>query len=117
MKSCGTVALKLPPEPPRAEPVPLEVMRARQLDWGVLVDAYLVQAARVGRRYAAVVYFDHSGAATNGSTIATPPVQEIASIEGFRLLQTLDRSDHYVIVSTLSEAKREVNNLDNHADL
>ena len=82
--------------------MPPEVMRAQAVEWGVLVDAYLVQGARVGNRFAAVAYADHSGNIADGMTIATGPVQLIRSIAGFKLLQTLDQADHYVLVSELA---------------
>lgn len=78
--------------------MPREVVQAMAQDWGVFVDAYLVDAARVGDRYAAIAYFEQPGS-PNGSTVATPPVREVLTREGFKLLQTIDAHDHYVIVS------------------
>ncbi|RMP83684.1 hypothetical protein ALQ15_200135 [Pseudomonas syringae pv. actinidiae] len=77
---------------------PSEVAQAKSQEWGVFVDAYLVDAARVGNRYAATVYCDQSGS-PDGATVATPPVREISKKGGFALLQTIDAQDHYVIAS------------------
>jgi hypothetical protein len=78
--------------------LPSEVTDARAQEWGFFVDAYLADAARVGDRYAAIVYFDRSGT-PDGATVVTPPVREISKKAGFVLLQTIDARDHYVIVS------------------
>ncbi|WP_154807167.1 hypothetical protein [Pseudomonas syringae] len=37
---------------------PASIARASAVEWGVIVDAYLTEAARVGDRYAALVYDD-----------------------------------------------------------
>lgn len=102
LKPCAVKTFYLSEKILKDEPVPSEVVRAQKVDWGVLVDAYLMQAARVGNRFAAVVYADHSGTIANGTTIATTAVRVISSISGFKLLQTLDQADHYVVVSELS---------------
>ena len=68
-------------------------------DWGVLVDAYLCNAARVGDRFAATVFCDRSGTVPDGVTVATQPVRQIAVRGDFKLLQTLDGADHYVVVT------------------
>ncbi|KPZ23569.1 hypothetical protein ALP57_03163 [Pseudomonas coronafaciens pv. oryzae] len=69
------------------------------LDWGVYIDAYLLDAARVGNRYAAIAFCDQSGASCDGMTVATPPVRHVATQEAFKLLQTLDGADNYVLVT------------------
>jgi len=58
----------------QSQEVPGAVIRARAMDWGVTIDAYLYGAARVGERYAAIVYGDKSGASLDGMTVATPPL-------------------------------------------
>lgn len=87
--------------PTKQIPLPNEVRRAQKVNWGVLVDAYLMQAAPVGNRFAAVAYADQSGRIADGTTVATAPVRSIAIRGGFQLLQTLDASDHYVLVTEL----------------
>lgn len=104
--------LKRKTEPPQAftnnapalacpSPLPQEVERAMSYDWGVVVDAYLMDAGRVGDRYAATVFSDRSGRAQDGMTVATPAVELVSTQGGFRLLRALAASDHYVIVSEL----------------
>jgi len=83
------------------ECLPIEVSRAQQVNWGVFVDAYLVNAAKIGNRFAAEAYGDRSGLIVDGTTVATAPVRSIACVNGFRLLQTLDAGDHYVLVTEL----------------
>lgn len=82
--------------------LPAEVERAMTYDWGVLVDAYLMDAGRVGDRYAATVFCDRSGRATDGMTVATPAVAHVSTQGGFQLLRAVAASDYYVIVSELS---------------
>jgi hypothetical protein len=79
--------------------IPAEVLLASEMPWGVLIDAYLIGAARVGDRYAGVAYLDHSGVIVDGSTVATPPVRAIDQKDKFILLQTLSGLDHYVIAA------------------
>jgi hypothetical protein len=79
--------------------IPGEVLLASEMPWGVLIDAYLIGAARVGDRYAGVAYLDHSGVVADGSTVATPPVRAIDQKDRFILLQTLSGRDHYVIAA------------------
>ncbi|MEX5499160.1 hypothetical protein [Pseudomonas syringae] len=79
--------------------LPGEVVRAMALDWGVYIDAYLLDAARVGNRYAAIAFCDQSGTSSNGMTVATPPVRHVATRGAFKLLQTLDGADNYVLVT------------------
>lgn len=86
-------------ETPARDCLPPQVIQAMAKEWGVFVDAYLVEAARVGNRYAALVFCDQSGAASNGMTIVTPPVRHVCSEGPFRLIQTLNSIDHYVLVT------------------
>lgn len=79
------------------------VVQANAAEWGVIVDAYLIDAAKVGNRYAAVVYRDLSGVIPDGMTIVTPPVRPVVERDGYLLVRSIDEGDHYVIVSTLSE--------------
>lgn len=79
--------------------IPDEVLLASNVQWGVLIDAYLTSAARVGDRYAGVAYLDRSGLIENGSTVATPPAKAIDQKQKFVLLQTLSGRDHYVVAA------------------
>nr|WP_230737660.1 hypothetical protein [Pseudomonas fitomaticsae] len=81
---------------------PSEVIQAQAIEWDVEVDAYLSDAARVGRRYSALVYSDRSGVSQNGMTIATPPLEFIESRSGFKLMRSVSGRDHYVITSELN---------------
>lgn len=81
--------------------VPLEVVRAQREDWGVIVDAYLSQAGRVGQRYAATVFSDLSGVNANGMTVATPPLQLVEERAGFKLMRSVSGNDHFVITSEM----------------
>lgn len=83
--------------------VPSEVIQAQSIDWGVTVDAYLANAARVGRSYAALVYNDQSGVSSNGMTVATPPLVFVEARVGFKLMRTLSGQSHYVIASELDQ--------------
>ncbi len=83
--------------------VPPEVIQAQSIDWGVAVDAYLVNAARVGRSYAALVYDDQSGVSLNGMTVATPPLVLVEARLGFKVMRTLSGQSHYVIASELDQ--------------
>lgn len=85
--------------------LPQAVVDAKAIDWGVLVDAFLVNAAFVAGRYAASAFGDLSGAIANGSTIATPPVRTISACGPYRLIQTLNGCDHYVVVSHFSNGE------------
>ncbi|KPX19191.1 hypothetical protein ALO71_01204 [Pseudomonas amygdali pv. dendropanacis] len=82
--------------------LPQAVIDAQALDWGVLVDAFLVNAARVGEVYAATSFSDLSGLIPDGSTVVTPPVRVVAVRGPFQLVQTLDAGDHYVVVTRFS---------------
>jgi hypothetical protein len=83
----------------KKDTLPSEVVQAMAQDWGVLIDAYLFNAACVGNRFAATVFCDRSGAASDGMTVATQPVRLVSTIRGFKLLRTLDGADHYVVVT------------------
>lgn len=84
---------------PTDSSAPMEVIHAQCIDWEVTVDAYLADAARVGRRYAALVYADRSGVSENGATIATPELELVESRLGFHLMRSASGLDHYVITS------------------
>jgi hypothetical protein len=90
---------RTPAEPLAAESLPTEVTQAMTCDWGVFVDAYLMDAARVGDRYAARAFCDQSGALTDGMTVVTPKVQQIASRGSYKLLRAWNVDDHYVLVT------------------
>ncbi len=75
------------------------IQAAQSIDWGVVVDGYLVNAAAVGRVYAASLYFDHSQKIADGETVVTPPVTTVYQRQGFTLLRSFNGSDHYVVVS------------------
>lgn len=83
--------------------VPSEVIKAEGIDWGVMVDAYLIDAARAGQSYAALVYNDRSNVSSNGMTVATPPLELVEERAGFKLMRSLSGTDFYVIASELSE--------------
>lgn len=72
---------------------------AQSIDWGVVVDGYLVNAAAVGRVYAASLYSDHSQKIADGETVVTPPVTTVYQRQGFTLLRSFNGFDHYVVVS------------------
>lgn len=78
--------------------IPQEVSRAQGVEWGVCIDAYLLNAARAGQRYAAEVYFDQSRASENGMTVATPPLECVEVRQGFKLMRSM-AGGHYVIAS------------------
>lgn len=87
------------PEPRKVFGLPSEVAQAKAHDWGVLIDAFLMNAARVGDRYAATVFCDRSGLVSDGTTVATRSVRQVCAHGGFKLLQTYDGADHYVLVT------------------
>ena len=87
--------------------LPQVVMDAKAIDWGVLVDAFLVNAAFVAGRYAASAFGDLSGAIANGSTVVTPPVRTVSARGPYRLIQTLNGRDHYVVVSHFSNGEHD----------
>jgi hypothetical protein len=82
-------------------PIPESVILARGLDWGVFVDGYIESAARVGDRYTGHVYFDGSGAPTDGMVVVTPPVDVVRSEGGFTLLRSRSAEDYYVLCSLM----------------
>ncbi|KPW52717.1 hypothetical protein ALO95_200356 [Pseudomonas syringae pv. antirrhini] len=82
--------------------VPSGVLIASSLDWGVTVDAYLIDAARMGGRYAAQAYLDRSGEIRDGMTVVTPEVTQISRKGGFLMVRSLSQKDHYVIVTEQS---------------
>lgn len=79
--------------------LPTSVLQAKSQDWGVIVDAYLVNAARVGDRFAATLFCDLAGVIENGETVVTPPVRQLQRRGDFRLMQSACGGDHYIIVS------------------
>lgn len=83
--------------------LPTRVVRASCIDWGVTIDAYLSDAAKVGNRFTARVYRDLSGMNSDGMTIVTPEVQPVSERSGYTLVRSLSGHDYYVIVSQLSE--------------
>jgi hypothetical protein len=89
-----------------AAEIPGEVEKAKGIDWGVPVDAYLMDAARVGSRFAASVYCDLSGASADGMTILTPPVRQLAKVGKFEMLQSLCGNDHYVVVTRFNSEEK-----------
>ncbi len=87
--------------------LPKWVARASAVDWGVTIDGYLVNAARVGDRYAAIVYGDQSGVIRDGMTVVTPSVRSVVQRSGFTLVRSRSGDDHYVIVSELLDSDAE----------
>ncbi|KRP60169.1 MULTISPECIES: hypothetical protein [Pseudomonas] len=81
---------------------PVRVVRATVIEWGVTIDAYLLDAAMVGNRYTGLVYQDLSGVNADGMTVVTPEVRSVRQQGGFTLVRSLGGHDHYVIVSKLS---------------
>lgn len=91
--------LPSPEEPSGLERgIPEEITRAQGVGWGVCIDAYLLNAVRVGQRYAAEVYFDQSGVSENGMTVATPPLKCVEVRQGFKLMRSAS-GDNYVFAS------------------
>lgn len=82
--------------------IPSVVLIAQRIQWDVLVDAYLTQAAKVGDRYAASVFLDRAGVIADGTTIATPQVRTVGEKQGFVLLRSLCGNDHYVVANWLA---------------
>lgn len=83
-----------------------EVEHAEGIDWGVPIDAYLMDAARVGNRYVASVYCDLSGISANGEIVVTPPVRQISKVGRFEMLQSLCGNDHYVVVTRFTSEEK-----------
>ncbi|XKU41422.1 hypothetical protein BG51_00515 [Pseudomonas [fluorescens] ATCC 17400] len=91
--------LPSPEEPSGPEQgIPLEIIRAQGVEWGLCIDAYLLNAKRAGQRYAAEVYFDQSGVSENGMTVATPPLRCVEVRQGFKLMRSVS-GDNYVFAS------------------
>jgi hypothetical protein len=88
--------------------IPQEVVLASSFEWEVLVDAFLVNAAKVGNRYTGSVFSDRSGQAADGMTVITPPVLRVAQRDGMTLVRTLCGGDYYVIASAFSLTNTEV---------
>lgn len=82
--------------------IPPEVEVAKSLDWGVMIDAFLVHAAQVGSQYTGSVYCDRSGVSNNGMTVITPRVIKAARKNGMTLVRSVSGNDHYVIVTPFS---------------
>lgn len=82
--------------------LPLAVVKATRIDWGVPIDAYLMDVARVGDRLTGLVYCDLSRVSSDGMTVVTPEIRDVRQVNGFKLVRSLTRRDHYVIVSELS---------------
>lgn len=85
--------------------MPRSILQASEIEWGVTVDAYLMDAARVGDRYVAKVYSDLSGKGSDGMTVVTPPVKVQEERGGYTLLRSTCGGDYYVVVSRLQEGK------------
>jgi len=81
------------------EKLPADVEKAARIDWGVPVDGYLTNAARVGSRFTATLFLDCARSISNGETVVTPPVRKLTSRGNFSLVQSTSGRDHYVIVS------------------
>ncbi|SDG12949.1 hypothetical protein [Phytopseudomonas seleniipraecipitans] len=79
--------------------IPANVERASRIDWGVPIDAYLTEAARVGDRVTATLFLDFAGVIGNGETVVTPPLRKITSRGDLQLVQSACGHDHYIIVS------------------
>ena len=82
----------------QGQTLPAEIVKARDIDWAVHIDAYLTQAAKVGDRYVALVYGDRSGVSLDGMTVATPPIECVLVRGGFKLMRSVG-GDYYVIAS------------------
>jgi hypothetical protein len=85
---------------------PRELLEAMSLNWGVYVDAYLMDAAKVGDRFAATAFGDQSGVVPDGVTVATQPLRHVATQGSFKLLQTVDGGDYYVLVTEYAAGMR-----------
>lgn len=84
------------------ENIPPAVIQALDEEWGVLIDAYLTDAAKVGTRFAATIFFDQAGVISNGETVVTPPLRSLSRRKNFWLMQSECGRDHYVVVSHYS---------------
>lgn len=83
----------------KSHDVPECVLQASRIDWGLLVDAFLFNAAPFEDRFVATVFYDYSGAIRNGETVITPPLRNLETRQGFVLARSTSGRDHYVIVS------------------
>lgn len=90
-------------------PIPLQVLAAKRIKWGVVIDAYLIDVARVGARYSAMAFSDRAGLIEDGETVATPPAQAVAEQQGFVLLRSITGRDHYVVVNWLEADEASTN--------
>lgn len=87
------------------ENIPADVEKASRIEWGVLIDGYLTNAARVGSRFTATLFLDCARLISNGETVVTPPVRKVTSRGEFSLVQSACGQDHYVIVSELASMR------------
>ena len=87
----------------KSHDVPECVLQASRIDWGLLVDAFLFNAAPFEDRFVATVFYDYSGAIRNGETVITPPLRNIERRQGFVLARSTSGRDYYVIVSSYSD--------------
>lgn len=87
---------------PGSSHLPPEVEAARSLDWGVMIDAYLMHAAPVGSQYTGSVYCDRSRTSADGMTVVTPSVIRVTQKQGMTLLRSQSGADHYVVVTAFS---------------
>lgn len=85
-----------------ASDLPPEVEAASSVDWGVMIDAFLMHAAQVGSRFTGSVYCDRSGISSDGMTVITPRVIRLSQKHGMTLLRSISGTDHYVIVTPFS---------------
>lgn len=92
---------------PPASDVPPEVEAAKCIDWGVMIDAFLMHAASVGSQFTGSVYCDRSGASSNGMTVITPRVVRLSQRHGMTLLRSISGADHYVVVTPFSVTATE----------
>lgn len=86
-------------------PIPPKVLAAKRIEWGVIIDAYLIDVARVGARYSAMAFSDRSGIIQDGETVATPPAKTVDEQQGFVLLKSLCGQDYYVVVNWLESGE------------
>ncbi len=91
-----------------APPIPLKVLTAKRIKWGVIIDAYLTDVAKVGMRYSAMAFSDRSGVIQDGEIVATPPAKSVSEQQGFVLLQSLCGRDYYVVVNWLEPGEASI---------
>ena len=92
---------------PLISDVPPEIEVAKRIDWGVMIDAFLMHTAQVGSQFTGSVYCDRSGAALDGMTVITPGVVRVSQKHGMTLLRSISGADHYVIVTPFSVTATE----------